>query len=157
LERQRRTRGDLARRLRDRGYASAVVDQVLDRLAELGLVDDVEYSRAFMAGRPARPRPRGRGAEHGRGAPGGDAPPGAAARAPPQRARSCRNRYGSRIQADARVPRGAQPPAACRTRSQDPMSTTATAKTSTELRSSFLRFFEERGHTIVPSAPLVPN
>ena len=54
LERQRRTRSDLARRLRDRGYAAAVVDQVLDRLAELGLVDDVEYARAFMAGRRAR-------------------------------------------------------------------------------------------------------
>lgn len=29
-------------------------------------------------------------------------------------------------------------------------------KTSAEIRSSFLEFFRERGHTIVPSAPLIP-
>jgi alanyl-tRNA synthetase len=28
--------------------------------------------------------------------------------------------------------------------------------TSAEIRSSFLEFFEERGHTVVPSAPLIP-
>jgi regulatory protein len=54
LERQRRTRSDLERRLRDKGYAGAAVAPVLDRLAEVGLVDDVEYARAFMAGRRAR-------------------------------------------------------------------------------------------------------
>jgi regulatory protein len=54
LERQRRTRSDLERRLRDKGYAAATVAQVLDRLHEVGLVDDVEYARAFMAGRRAR-------------------------------------------------------------------------------------------------------
>lgn len=54
LERQRRTRSDLERRLRDKGYAGATAAQVLDRLAEVGLVDDVEYARAFMAGRRAR-------------------------------------------------------------------------------------------------------
>ncbi len=51
LERLRRTRADLARRLRDRGYAAATVDQVLDRLVEVGLVDDVEFARAWLAGR----------------------------------------------------------------------------------------------------------
>ena len=54
LERQRRTRADLERRLRDKGYAGATLSGVLDRLAAVGLVDDVEYARAFMAGRRAR-------------------------------------------------------------------------------------------------------
>ncbi len=54
LERTRRTRSDLARRLRDRGYGAAVVEQVLDRLAGVGLVDDAEYARAFLAGRWGR-------------------------------------------------------------------------------------------------------
>ena len=54
LERQRRTRSDLERRLRDKGYAGATAAQVLDRLAGVGLVDDVEYARAFMAERRAR-------------------------------------------------------------------------------------------------------
>ena len=54
LERQRRTRSDLERRLRDKGYAGATAAQVLERLAGVGLVDDVEYARAFMAGRRAR-------------------------------------------------------------------------------------------------------
>ena len=54
LERQRRTRADLERRLRDKGYAGATTGEVLDRLAGVGLVDDLEYARAFMAGRRAR-------------------------------------------------------------------------------------------------------
>jgi regulatory protein len=54
LERQRRTRSDLERRLGDKGYAGATVAEVLDRLAGVGLVDDLEYARAFMAGRRAR-------------------------------------------------------------------------------------------------------
>lgn len=54
LERQRRTRSDLERRLRDKGYAGPAIGEVLDRLAAVGLVDDVEYARAFMAGRRAR-------------------------------------------------------------------------------------------------------
>ena len=54
LERQRRTRTDLERRLSDKGYALATAGEVLDRLASVGLVDDLEYARAFMAGRRAR-------------------------------------------------------------------------------------------------------
>ena len=54
LERMRRTRLDLARRLREKGYAAPAVDEVLDRLAEVGLVDDVEFARAFLAGRWGR-------------------------------------------------------------------------------------------------------
>ncbi|MEP6484198.1 MAG: alanine--tRNA ligase-related protein, partial [Rudaea sp.] len=30
-------------------------------------------------------------------------------------------------------------------------------KTSAEIRQTFLDFFKSKGHTIVPSAPLVPN
>lgn len=54
IERTRRTRSDLERTLRARGYAAAVVDQVLARLEGVGLVDDVEYARAFLAGRWGR-------------------------------------------------------------------------------------------------------
>ena len=59
LERTRRTRADLAKRLRDRGYAAATIEQALDRLAAVGLVDDVEYACAFLRGRASR-RPAGR-------------------------------------------------------------------------------------------------
>lgn len=54
IERMRRTRSGLTRRLRDKGYAAPVVDEVLDRLAGVGLVDDVEYARAFLRGRWGR-------------------------------------------------------------------------------------------------------
>jgi regulatory protein len=58
LERTRRTRSDLARRLRDKGFAPLVIESVLDRLAGVGLVDDAEYARAWLAGRLGR-RPAG--------------------------------------------------------------------------------------------------
>jgi regulatory protein len=58
LERTRRTRVDLERRLKDKGYAAVTIAQVLDRLAHVGLVDDTEYARAFLAGRLGR-RPSG--------------------------------------------------------------------------------------------------
>ena len=58
LERTRRTRADLVRRLLDRGFAAPTVDEVLDRLEHVGLVDDTEYARAFLAGRWGR-RPTG--------------------------------------------------------------------------------------------------
>ncbi len=54
LDRQRRTRGDLARRLREKGHDPAEIEATLDRLAEVGLVDDVEFARAFIAGRWGR-------------------------------------------------------------------------------------------------------
>lgn len=54
LDRQRYTRRDLTRRLRDKGHAGAEIETTLDRLVEVGLVDDVEYARAFIAGRWAR-------------------------------------------------------------------------------------------------------
>jgi regulatory protein len=54
LERTRRTRADLTRRLYDKGFDEPVVEQVIERLAGVGLVDDVEYARAFLAGRWGR-------------------------------------------------------------------------------------------------------
>ena len=54
LERTRRTRADLRRRLRDKGYAEAVVAAVIERLQVVGLLDDVEFARAFLAGRWGR-------------------------------------------------------------------------------------------------------
>ncbi|MGH7731515.1 MAG: regulatory protein RecX [Candidatus Eiseniibacteriota bacterium] len=54
LERTRRTRADLARRLRDKGFAAPMVAQVIERLEGVGLLDDVEFARAFLAGRWGR-------------------------------------------------------------------------------------------------------
>lgn len=54
IERMRRTRSDLAKRLRDKGHDLADVERVLDRLSAVGLVDDAEYARAFLAGRWGR-------------------------------------------------------------------------------------------------------
>ncbi len=58
LERTRRTRSALAQRLRDKGFAEQAIEPVLDRLTEVGLVDDTEYARAYLAGRWGR-RPTG--------------------------------------------------------------------------------------------------
>ena len=58
LERTRRTRRDLARRLKEKDFDAATIASTLDRLAEVGLVDDVEYARAWLAGRWGR-RPSG--------------------------------------------------------------------------------------------------
>lgn len=54
IEHTRRTRSDLTRRLRDKGFPESDVEPVLDRLAAVGLVDDAEYARAFLAGRWGR-------------------------------------------------------------------------------------------------------
>ncbi|MGH3054797.1 MAG: regulatory protein RecX, partial [Gaiellaceae bacterium] len=54
LDHARRTRADLTRRLADRGFAAGTVAEVLERLANVGLIDDVEYARAFLAGRWGR-------------------------------------------------------------------------------------------------------
>ena len=54
LERTRRTRSDLVRKLRDKGYLPDAIEPVLDRLADVGLVDDVEYARAYLRGRWGR-------------------------------------------------------------------------------------------------------
>ena len=54
IERMRRTRRDLTKRLIDKGYVAPVVDEILDRLTAVGLVNDVEYARAFLRGRWGR-------------------------------------------------------------------------------------------------------
>ena len=54
LDRQRYTRRDLTRRLREKGHEAVEIETTLDRLAEVGLVDDIEYARAFIAGRWGR-------------------------------------------------------------------------------------------------------
>ena len=50
----RRTRSDITRRLSDKGFASEDIEPLLDRLTAVGLIDDVEYARAFLAGRWGR-------------------------------------------------------------------------------------------------------
>ena len=54
IDRMRRTHSDIARRLRDKGYAPEDIDPLLERLTEVGLIDDVEYARAYLAGRWGR-------------------------------------------------------------------------------------------------------
>lgn len=54
LERTRRTRSDLEQRLKAKGYAAATIAPVLERLTEVGLIDDSEYARAWLAGRWGR-------------------------------------------------------------------------------------------------------
>ena len=58
LERTRRTRRDLERRLKEKDFDAPAIEHTLDRLAEVGLVDDVEFARAWLAGRWGR-RPSG--------------------------------------------------------------------------------------------------
>ena len=48
LERTRRTRADLGRKLRQKGYQAQVVSAVIERLGGVGLLDDSEYARAFL-------------------------------------------------------------------------------------------------------------
>jgi regulatory protein len=54
LERTRRTRSDLERRLKDKGYAVGTIREVVERLVEVNLVDDAEFARAWLAGRWGR-------------------------------------------------------------------------------------------------------
>ncbi len=54
LERARRTQSDPATRLADKSFAPETIAGVLERLVSVGLVDDTEYARAFLAGRWGR-------------------------------------------------------------------------------------------------------
>jgi regulatory protein len=54
LERTRRTRSELERKLKDKGYAVTTITEVVERLVEVSLVDDAEYARAWLAGRWGR-------------------------------------------------------------------------------------------------------
>lgn len=58
LERRRRTRSELETMLRRKGFTPAMFTPVLDRLTEVGLIDDMEYARIFLRRRAAS-RPRG--------------------------------------------------------------------------------------------------
>lgn len=58
LERRRRTRRELEVVLRRKGVPSMVFAPVLDRLAEVGLINDLEYARVYLERRAAG-RPRG--------------------------------------------------------------------------------------------------
>ena len=58
LARTLRTRRDLERRLKDKGFAPVIIAGTLDRLTEVGLVNDAEFARAWLAGRWGR-RPSG--------------------------------------------------------------------------------------------------
>lgn len=53
LERARRTRRQLEQKLRERGFARQAIEPVVTRLAEVGLVDDLEYASAFIRERLA--------------------------------------------------------------------------------------------------------
>jgi regulatory protein len=54
LERARRTRRELERKLADSGHDRAAVARALDRLTEVGLVDDLEAAKAFVRAQWAR-------------------------------------------------------------------------------------------------------
>jgi regulatory protein len=53
-----RSVADTRRRLRSHGYPPALVDQTVDRLVELGLLDDGAFARSWVDSRD-RARPRG--------------------------------------------------------------------------------------------------
>jgi len=54
LERTRKTRRELERRLATKGFDAPTVAAALDRLQRVGLIDDVEYARAFVRSKLAR-------------------------------------------------------------------------------------------------------
>ena len=58
MERRMRSRWELLRILKRKGIREEIADPVLDRLIEVGLVDDEAFARTFVASRQ-RTRPRG--------------------------------------------------------------------------------------------------
>ncbi len=54
LDRSRKTRRELERRLATKGFDAPTVAAALDRLQRVGLVDDVDYARAFVRSNLAR-------------------------------------------------------------------------------------------------------
>lgn len=54
LERTRRTRSELERKLKDKGYAPTTIAEVTERLVAVSLIDDAEFARAWLAGRWGR-------------------------------------------------------------------------------------------------------
>src|ERR1700757_5214153 len=53
LTAQARTRAELAGQLKKRGYPADVTARVLDRLAEVGLVNDADFVEQWVQSRPA--------------------------------------------------------------------------------------------------------
>ncbi|HUV04614.1 MAG TPA: RecX family transcriptional regulator [Armatimonadota bacterium] len=53
LEYRPRSRAELARRLSQAGFAEDIVEETLTRLADLGLIDDVQFSRSWVRHRLA--------------------------------------------------------------------------------------------------------
>ncbi len=58
LENRSRTTADIRRRLMDQGYPAALIEGAVERLAELGYLDDAAFARAWVESRD-RARPRG--------------------------------------------------------------------------------------------------
>ncbi len=58
LENRSRTTADVRRRLTDQGYQAALVERAVQRLVELGYLDDAAFARAWVESRD-RARPRG--------------------------------------------------------------------------------------------------
>ncbi len=56
LERRAFAREDLARRLRRKGHLAEAVEAALERVAELGLLDDAEFVANFVRSKSARGR-----------------------------------------------------------------------------------------------------
>lgn len=54
LDRTRKTRREIERRLVERGHPKDAIAAALERLERVGLVDDVEYARAFVRAKLAR-------------------------------------------------------------------------------------------------------
>jgi regulatory protein len=54
LDRSRKTRHELEKKLIEREHGPEAVAQALDRLARVGVVDDVEYAKAFVRSKLAR-------------------------------------------------------------------------------------------------------
>ncbi len=54
-----RTRSELDQRLRQKGYSQTVVEKVLGKMSEIGLIDDSKYADAFVASKISS-RPVGR-------------------------------------------------------------------------------------------------
>jgi regulatory protein len=58
LEARPRSRDEVRRRLRDAGYRAELVEAALDRLTDLGFLDDAAFARSWIESRD-RARPRG--------------------------------------------------------------------------------------------------
>jgi regulatory protein len=54
LDRARRTRRELERKLAEKGHSPEAAGEALDRLVRVGVVDDLEYARAFARSKLAR-------------------------------------------------------------------------------------------------------